>query len=397
MALLDFWKSSQETVLTLSIQQIVGNAGDGKLRDQSDCSIELRAFLRQVPSEHLARYTQSCLDEAFTDSGLVLQDLVNEVGRRLEFEVEDGLYRGRKNSIGFDGIWRSDTTPDIVIEVKTTDYVTVQLEKIVSYKTRLVHEGRLSGDASILIVVGREDTGALEAQIRGSRFAWDMRLISADRLSTLLRIKERSNEDATVRQIKELLRPFEYTKIDQIIDVIFATAEDVETEVVVEAEAANDVTPGGAQVRTDRALLNARRVEAAEAIAKKRGLSLQRYRQTLFWTPDEKVRVCVAVSKRYEGDYQPYWYAYLPKWDEFLSGGEEGFFVLACMDQRTAYVLPWELVHSNLDNLNQSKSPGFWHIALNLSDGEIFWNISKIGKKVPLAPYAIELPEASAL
>jgi len=36
----------------------------------------------------------------------------------------------------------------------------------------------------VLIVVGRQDTGELEAQIRGSRHAWDIRLISAEALLT---------------------------------------------------------------------------------------------------------------------------------------------------------------------------------------------------------------------
>src|ERR1035437_10220874 len=70
----------------------------------------------------------------------------------------------------------SKNEPDLIIEVKTTDYVTVRLEKIAEYKEKLLAESKVSKDASILIVVGREDTGALEAQVRGSRYAWDMRL-----------------------------------------------------------------------------------------------------------------------------------------------------------------------------------------------------------------------------
>jgi hypothetical protein len=238
---------------------------------------------------------------------------VNEIGRRLEFEVDDGLYRGNKATVGYDGIWCSNGTPDLLIEAKTTDYVTISLDKIVSYKHILVEQAKLSSDASVLIVVGREDTGALEAQIRGSRHAWEMRLISADRLSNLLRIKEKSNEDTTIRQIKELLQPFEYTKIDKIIDVIFATAEDVVTQEI------DDETPkdgGHTQVRTNNELLNAKRQAAVDALANRLGLPLLRNRQTLFWSADKAVRVCAAVSKRYERDYQPYWYAYHPAWND---------------------------------------------------------------------------------
>ena len=65
-------------------------------------------------------------------------------------------------------------------------------------------------NASILIVVGREDTGALEAQVRGSRYAWDIRLISVERLLKLLQISEKSDDPSTLNQIRQLLQPFEW-------------------------------------------------------------------------------------------------------------------------------------------------------------------------------------------
>jgi len=67
---------------------------------------------------------------------LVLQDIVNELGRRLDFDVEDGLYQGKKTVVGFDGIWRHKEQPDLIIESKTTDYVTISLEKLAHYKKR---------------------------------------------------------------------------------------------------------------------------------------------------------------------------------------------------------------------------------------------------------------------
>ena len=116
--------------------------------------------------------------------------------------------------------------------MKTTDYVAVSLDKIASYRERLFAERRIEPNASMLVVVGREDTGALEAQVRGSRYAWDMRLISVERLIKLVQIKEKSDDPTTLTQIRQLLRPFEYTKIDRIIDVIFTTAVDVEEQIV---------------------------------------------------------------------------------------------------------------------------------------------------------------------
>jgi hypothetical protein len=55
-------------------------------------------------AEHLFDYMEGCLARGFNKSGAVLQDLVNELGRRLDYQVENGLYQGRPNAIGFDGV-----------------------------------------------------------------------------------------------------------------------------------------------------------------------------------------------------------------------------------------------------------------------------------------------------
>src|SRR5205823_4796909 len=117
--------------------------------------------------ESLFNYAHHCLENTFDKSGIVLQDVVNELGRRLDFDVENGLYQGKRAVVGFDGIWRSQSDPEILVEVKTTDYVAVSLDKIATYKERLCADRRIKSNASMLIVVGREDTGALEAQVRG--------------------------------------------------------------------------------------------------------------------------------------------------------------------------------------------------------------------------------------
>ena len=90
MALLHFWTTNREIVLSQNIQQVVSNAGDGNLRDGGAASQEFRDFLKLPPSESLFGYARHCLENAFTKSGCVLQDVVNELGRRLDFEVENG-------------------------------------------------------------------------------------------------------------------------------------------------------------------------------------------------------------------------------------------------------------------------------------------------------------------
>lgn len=397
MPLLSFWKNAKEEVLKLSIEQVVSNAGDGVLRDQSECSSEFRQYLRVAPVESLYEYARHCLESGFNRSGFILQDIVNEFGTRLAFQVENGIYQGTKNAVGFDGIWRADGEPDLVIEVKTTDAYTVKLEKHAEYKRRLWLEKRLSEGASTLIVVGREDTKALEEQIRGSRYAWEMRLISVEGLIKLVKINQKSDDTSTLNQIRQLLRPFEYTKIDKIIDVIFRTAEDVEAqELEQEApiEEEQDSQVPYTQSRTGLEELNAKRQQAVDAFGKLKGKELVRRSRTLFWSTDKELRVCCAVSKRYESDYQPYWYAFHPNWDAFLAEAKDGYFILACMDRLEAYAVPYSWILANKQNLNMTNKgeKSYWHVALTtLENGALAINTSKVGAKAPLEPYRFSL------
>ena len=151
-----------------------------------------------------------------------------KLGRRLGYNVECGLYRGKTNAINFDGVWEEPSGPQIVVEVKTSDAYRINLDTVANYRECLIRDTRISELSSILLVVGRQDTGDLEAQIRGSKHAWDTRVISAESLTNLVTIKESADEDTTITKIRSLLTPFEYTRLDNIIDIMFTATRDVE-------------------------------------------------------------------------------------------------------------------------------------------------------------------------
>jgi hypothetical protein len=389
MPLLSFWKSNREEVLKLNVEQILSNAGDGNLRDANVCSQELRQFFKACPSDCLFGYARHCLERSFEKSGLVLQDIVNELGRRLDFDVENGLYQGKRTSIGFDGIWKVKDEPALIVEIKTTDYVTISLDKLITYREKLTANDHVSRASSVLIIVGREDTGALEAQVRGSRYAWEMRLISIEALIKLVQIKEKSDDPISLLQIRQLLQPFEYTKIDKIIDVIFTTAADVENQQTTEQESPADEGTYR-QERTEPELINAKRQQAVDAFAISKGKELIKRSRTLYWSPDKEFRVCCAVSKKYDKDYQPYWYAYYPKWDDFLAEGKDSYFILSCMDRDEAFAVPYSWLLTNKKNFNKTERDGrsYWHVALIALEGHTLGiNVSKAGGKTSLEPY----------
>lgn len=240
----------------------------------------------------------------------------------------------------------------------------------------------------------------MEAQVRGSRYAWEMRLISIERLIKLVQIKEKSDGPSTLNQIRQLLQPFEYTKIDKIIDVIFTTTVNVESQQEIEQETPAPIgkdeeeREGGKQVRTDPELLNAKRQQAVDAFALLKGKELVKRSQTLFWSPDKELRVCCAVSKRYDSDYQPYWYAYHPKWDEFLAEGKESYFIISCMDRDEAFAVPYSWIENNKKNMNMTDrgDRSCWHVPVTtLETGKLAINTSKVGIKAALEAYRYAL------
>src|SRR6266566_3596425 len=133
MPLLPILATNPDEIYALDIRQIVALCGNGRLTDGSECSLELRAFLRRAPVDHLFRYIATCLDAGFDKSGQVLQDLINELGRRL----------------GFDVIWSAPDARSLVVEVKTTDAYRINLDTLASYRIRLIDAEQLPRSSSI--------------------------------------------------------------------------------------------------------------------------------------------------------------------------------------------------------------------------------------------------------
>ena len=126
-----------------SLPQILSFAGDGKLKDGNTTSSEFRNLLDIVQPNILFEFANYCLSNPFENSGLALQDIVNQIGKRLNFDVEYGLYKGKKNSIGFDGIWTTKDGYNIIIEVKTTDYIRINLsESVANIEVHLSTRGK---------------------------------------------------------------------------------------------------------------------------------------------------------------------------------------------------------------------------------------------------------------
>lgn len=389
-------KASLDLLAAKSVKQIIGIAGSGKLADENVTSQEFRTLLGELPSELLERYSIECLEESFQDSGLVLQDLINEIGRRIGFDVENGRYRGKSGSIGNDGLWQLPNGHKIVVEVKTTDAYRIDLNVIADYRRELVRANFAAEDAaSVLIVVGRTDTGDLEAQVRGSRHAWDMRIISIDALIRLMKLKESLDDPDAVRRIYEVLIPREFTKLDAIVDLVFSTAEDTkQTESLAEVETA--VSPQSAiagQSHSPKFTPVAFNALIAKRVSEHLGIALLKRTRVLFSSPDNSVRAQCVASREYESPgSKGYWFGFYPHQRDALTGSKQGFIAFGCGSPELIVLVPIDTFTPWTDGMNVTSREErmYWHVQISRDDGRLELVRRKGQPRIDLLPFVID-------
>ncbi len=394
MPLVDIWKARE--LHDKRIQQILGLAGDGTLRDGNATSTEFREFLAHVPSEYLIIYATQCLEQSFDGSGFALQDIVNQLGKRLGFAVESGRYRGIRSAPGHDGLWRTKQGEAILVEVKTTDTYRLTLDTTANYRKMLVREAVVEEEkSSILYVVGRFDTGDLEAQVRGSRHAWDIRIISVDALLRLVRVKEELATSETIDRIRDILMPQEFTRVDGIIDLVFTATKEAKED---EAEE----SPGEASEEMDVPVETARekrftpvkfRDACIPRLEEKFGETLVRQSFALFATPDEQRAVLCATSREYRPNLETitYWFGIHAAQIRILKEYEKSWICFGCGSEQQLFLIPLDDFVQWLPILNKTESGDrdYWHVHI-LNRGNK-WELRAKGdqKNVQLTEYLL--------
>jgi hypothetical protein len=391
MALLDLLRKSPDQLKGKQVQQLIAFAGTGKLIDESECSAEFRAFLSNVLSSSLKDYTDQCLKQSFPDSGLVLQDIINEIGARLGADVTSGRYRGTSKHVGFDGLWKFSNGHSIIIEVKTTDTYRIDLNTIADYRRSLIDKGNVKKDSSsMLLIVGRQDTGDLETQIRGSRYAWDIRIISVDALVRLLSIKEEVEDPQIIQRIHSILIPREFTRLDEIADILFSTTEDIKQEegtTVEEAAPADKKSkePKFTPVAFHDACIARIQVLVHETLIKRT--------RAQYSSPDKSVIVNCAVSKEHDPGTTPnYWFAFHPHQRETLSLASKAYVAFGCGTSKRVLLIPFFDFEQWLEGLwiTQKDDRSYWHVVIYRKDERYTLHRKKGEKSVDLTRYLLK-------
>jgi hypothetical protein len=383
--LFELWKEKKVFLMDKTLSQIINFSGEGELKDGNNTSAEIREFLNEIPSKKLIEFAYHCLNGSFKDSGFALQDVVNQFGKRIGFNVEEGLYRGTRNQIGYDGIWKLKNEHSFIVEIKTTDAYRINLDTIADYKEKLIDAGRIDkNDSSVLIIVGRQDTGDLEAQIRGSKHAWNVRLLSIEALIKLLELRETVNDTRILRQINSILKPLEYTRLDKLIDLLFLTSQDnqLEVEEVPEDESITNVAVNQKSPDEKASYVNFHE-ECIDIISSKLNKTFIKQSKSTYRSSDSLIGLTCAVSRAYPKKHsEGYWYAFHPHQKEFLEEYSVSYVSFGCGSKDNILLIPLDKFLPLTDHMNKTTTNDrlYWHVRIHKTNNHFEMELTSSSK-----------------
>lgn len=148
--------------------------------------------------------------------------------------------------------------------------------------------------------------------------------------------------------------------------------------------------------RRNKVLITAKRAELLAFMEQKLQMRLQNVEGwvTLYESSDKTVRCCFVVSKRYHDG--GYWYAYHTQWDEFLTGGNQAFYIIGCLDKQIAIPVPHSILHRLLPQMDATQPknrPKYWHVRLKeLAPNNLHMRLTDAS--MPLQEFVLDMSTA---
>jgi hypothetical protein len=202
-----------------------------------------------------------------------------------------------------------------------------------------------------------EDTTDLEAQIRGSRFAWDVRVISLAALFKLVELKNATDDPASAQLLRGILVPREYTKLDSLLDIVSFVAKDIstETEEGLPKEERTADREGAYVSKLNREELRAR---AKDFLLKQLSIDFKDVSRTLLESQDGRVVVC----------YTQFWFGLHDHQVDFMAKHPQGYAAYLCAGSGILF-MPWSEFSKYVGDMGESTTDTrHWrHVVLQLT------------------------------
>jgi hypothetical protein len=156
-----------------------------------------------------------------------------------------------------------------------------------------------------------------------------------------------------------VLVPREFTKVDEIVDLVFSATEAREEEADEREELRTGTEPRFTPVQFNEACI--KRIESHV------GISLVKRSRSKYESNDGNVRVVCAVSRaRSAFGGSLFWFAFHPHQKEFLDAAKSGYVAFGCGSEQTTVLLAVDKFYPWLPTFWQTNKGDrfYWHVQI---------------------------------
>jgi hypothetical protein len=197
-------------------------------------------------------------------------------------------------------------------------------------------------------------------------------------------LKEDLEDPALIRKIHDILLPKEFTKLDEIVDLVFSATEDVR-----EPEMPDEESESADKKFTPVSFHTA----CIARIEGELGKELLKQSRASFATADGETAVLCAVSREYSrARYDGYWFAFHPHQQEFLEGAASGYVGFGCGSPDRLVLFPYATFREWLPHFNRTELDDrfYWHVRINRRGGQLFLLLRAGQDNVDITKYLVK-------
>ena len=203
-------------------------------------------------------------------------------------------------------------------------------------------------------------------------------------------IKEEVEDPHIIQRIHSILIPREFTRLDEIADILFSAAEDIKQEVIISDEESSVISKKSKEPRHAPVAFHDACISRIQAFLSE---TLVKRSRSQYSSPDKSIIVNCAVSKEHNPDTKKsnYWFAFHPYQKESLQNTLKSFVAFGCGTSKRLLLIPFADFGSWIKGMGttQRNDSYYWHVVIYREGDRYTLHRKKGERHIDLTPYLL--------
>ena len=205
-----------------------------------------------------------------------------------------------------------------------------------------------------------------------------------------MRLKEGLDDPNIIEKICQILIPREFTRLDEIVELVFFAAE--EAKAADSAEDLADAAEEGGGKAQKAGKPSAFHAACVSRFGRAQGVTYIKRSRTSYSTADRNSVVVCAVSKAHERQgHISYWFAFHPVQRAILEKEPSSYLLLGCGSEEKVIAIPFDKLNGLLDDLwtTEREDRMYWHIRIHHEGSKLLLDRRKGKGKLDVSEYEL--------